>query len=214
LPFSELQLVLNTSGDPLLLGRDPDYLPPLDPDFTENNDENIQKANYCYQLLNSKSKLERDKYIKEHGYMNIDDVRQYFDIECKDVNHTDPDDIVYLDTHINYKIFIVDENIYTREELYKNFAFHELKTQPEAYFEMRIVGEFNIDGRVMLVSKSLLDSTWKFYNPNDLLKLAKEKRKKIISTEDQNIKPIVIASKSKGDVSAIEAFSSMLSIAN
>lgn len=192
LPSSQLNLVLNSSNDPLFLGAERPPAPE-DPDAAENNDERTQKTVYCYQLLSEDEKISRDKMIAENGYMNIDDVRMYFDTQRIDVTQTDPTDIVFIDSHTNFKIFIVDENIYTREELYEHYAFFEFKTQPEAFFEQRIVGEFIVDGKIKLLSKSMLDSGWKFYQSLDLLRMAKDKRKKIPADESKNIRPNRIA---------------------
>lgn len=192
LPSSQLNLMINSSNDPLFLGaeRPP---PPEDPDTAENNDETIQKTVYCYQLLTESEKISRDKMIAENGYMDIDDVRMYFETQHIDVMRADPTDIIYIDSHTNYKIFIVDENIYTREELYEHYAFFEFKTQPEAFFEQRIVGEFVVGDGIKLLSKSMFDSGWKFYHSLDLLRMAKDKRKKLPTDESKNVVPRRIA---------------------
>jgi hypothetical protein len=103
---------------------------------------------------------------------------------------------------INYKIFIVDDNIYTREEIYENYAFIEFNTQPELYFDQKIVGEFFVPivgvnstepatkFERTLIAKTAHDQTWKFYTPRDILKMHKAKKP---ITEAECIRPTRVA---------------------
>ena len=82
----------------------------------------------------------------------------------------DPDMILYVDTMINKKIFIIDDNIYFRDDLYRHYGFPELNVQPEMYFEQYILGLFP-DNKLIA---SLKNDQNEFYSVHDMLKKLKD----------------------------------------
>lgn len=133
----------NGTNDPLDLGIiRPD--PPEDPDKEANENQIIQRASYAQSLLDEDEYVKlQEFFVENNGVMRIDQVRDF----CKSNMH---DDVVtfdaelleFIDSRIDYKLFIVRDNIYTREEVMQNFAFQELSCTPEMHFDQYEIGMF------------------------------------------------------------------------
>ena len=147
LPTSELApyLVPQRIGDPLGLGIDPATRPPApaDPDVY---DRDVENKEYARSMLETKEREELDAHIEKEGYMTIDEVRKLVlentskgSVEAGGI---DPEIMALIDARINYKLFVAEDNIYLREELYENFPFHELNAQPEVVFAQQEIGIF------------------------------------------------------------------------
>lgn len=131
------------AGDPLGLGIAPGERPPApaDPDHYDREREN---AEYARSLLGNEERVVLDQEIEEKGFMTIDEVRNLVaGNSCKgEVTSIDPEMMAAIDARINYKLFVAEDNIYTREELYDHFPFHEFAVQPEAMFVQQEIGIF------------------------------------------------------------------------
>jgi hypothetical protein len=76
-----------------------------------------------------------DAAIAVEGYYTIDQVRQYLESNVKgEYTYVDTDDLVWLDLHINYDIFLVKDYAYSREELEETYPFEAFATTPEQVF--------------------------------------------------------------------------------
>ena len=133
------------AGDPLGMGLTAADRPPapLDPDIY---DPEVEKKSYARSLLSHEAEMGVDKLNRTKGYMTIEQVRDLLvtntvkgSVEACGI---DPEVMVQIDSRINYKIFIAGDNVYTREELYDNFSFHELNVQPEGFFTAQEIGVF------------------------------------------------------------------------
>jgi hypothetical protein len=130
-------------GDPLGLGVRRRPPAPADPDRYDVEAENRIGAR---ALLSAEDRARADADIKEGGYWPIETVRTFVSENSAPGalrrGGIEPELMIVIDSHINYKIFIADDNIYTREELYATYAFHELEIQPEAVFTAQEIGVF------------------------------------------------------------------------
>jgi hypothetical protein len=194
-PSTALSINPYRKGDPLGIGITDRPKAPADPD-AYLFDEESQLKNYCVSLLTREEKENRDELVKD-GYFNIQQVRDYYESLGNDTDTImlDAELIMLIDSLINYKLFIVDDNFYTREEIYENFAFIEFNTQPERYFDQKIIGEFFVPvvetyedkrdntlkqratGEVerILVARTLHDVTQGFYLPRDIIRMHRKK---------------------------------------
>ena len=136
-------LVQSKTGDPLGTGA-PRPPAPSDPDEYDLGREN---ALYARSMFSEKERRKIDAV----GILSIDRIRRLvadhtIADEESDAAATatsiDPEMILRIDAHTNYKVFLAGDNIYTREELYDNFPFYELGVQPEAVFAPQEVGKF------------------------------------------------------------------------
>lgn len=137
-------LVPQRLGDPLGLGiRQEDRPPaPEDPDIHDIKAEN---ESYSRSFLSKKKQKALDEEIKKNGYMSIGAIR---DLVMENTTKEslqlgiDPEIMMLIDSRTNIKIFIAGDNIYSRNELYDHFPFHELGVQPEAIFAQQEIGIF------------------------------------------------------------------------
>jgi hypothetical protein len=134
-------LVQSKTGDPLGTGA-PRPPAPSDPDEYDLGREN---ALYARSMFSEKERRKIDAV----GILSIDRIRRLVadhTIADEETDATatsiDPEMILRIDAHTNYKVFLAGDNIYTREELYDNFPFYELGVQPEAVFAPQEVGKF------------------------------------------------------------------------
>ena len=147
LPASALApyMVPQRPGDPLGLGIAPGERPPAPPD-PDKYDVEVENAQYSRSLLSEKKRRAVDESIKRDGYMTIEKVREIVlentTKESIEIAGLDPEIISLVDARINYKIFVAGDNIYTRDELYAHFPFHEFGVQPEAIFVQQELGIF------------------------------------------------------------------------
>lgn len=125
-------------GDPLNIGIINRPQAPPDPDIFITEEE---EKEYSLSLFDDNT---RAKIIKNERPMKINDVRQFLVDNSKN-DDLDPELLIFIDARIDYKIFIVDDNLYTREELYENFALYEFNIQPEVIFSQQEIGEFQIN---------------------------------------------------------------------
>jgi hypothetical protein len=129
--------------DPLGLGNLSRPPPPPDPD---KHDPGLEDREYSRSLMSAE---ERETI---GGYLSIDEVRSLIaDNQTKAGGEVsiEPWLLLFLDARIDYKVFIVDDNAFTREELYDNYAFHEMKMQPEAVFARQEIGVFPPKGHAL-----------------------------------------------------------------
>jgi hypothetical protein len=129
-------------GDPLGLGIDPANRPPAPPD-PDTYDRARENAEFARSILSEDARRAADEDTAK-GFMSIAEVRAIVSentIKGETIS-LDPDIMMLLDARINYKIFVASDNVYTREELYAAFPFHELNVQPEAIFAQQEIGVF------------------------------------------------------------------------
>jgi hypothetical protein len=146
-PEAELApyLVPQRAGDPLGIGILPGERPPApaDPDPYDRARENKE---YARSLLSEDDLREADEDIEANGYLPIETVRRIVDENTAkgsvEAGGLDPEILWLVDARIDYKIFIAGDNLYTREELYDHFPFHEFNVQPEAIFVQQEIGVF------------------------------------------------------------------------
>ncbi len=145
LPAAELApwLAPQRPGDPLGLGRESRPPAPPDPDEYDRQREDEE---YARSLMTEKQRAAVDKEIEVNGFLSIAEVRQLIlDHTAKgsvELGGLDPELMAVIDTRTNYKIFVAGDNVYTREELYDSYPFHELNVQPEAVFAQQELGIF------------------------------------------------------------------------
>jgi len=167
-------------GDPLGLRANNRPLPPSDPDTHDIKNED---ENYTRSFLNVNEKNDIDSEIKKDGYLSIDQVREMItENSIKNSIETttiDPEIIAYIDPRINYKIFIAADNVYTREELYTHYPFHELNVQPEAIFIQQELGIFISSDKKKdefeYVARDMGDESVEFTMVDDLVKIETKK---------------------------------------
>jgi hypothetical protein len=144
-------------GDPLGLGIVERFIP-LDPDYDINNDEEIQCREFCKMFKIIYDDVHGDDSINAPSakFLTISEVRKYCSRYKLTTDRIDADSIIYLDSNINYKLFFVGESVFTREEVYKRYAFLEMNTSPELQFDSRFVCEYinEKDGSVTYLTKT------------------------------------------------------------
>ena len=133
------------AGDPLGLGIAPGERPPAPPD-PDAYDRARENAEYARSLLDEEELRELDEELAKEGFMPIEKVRDLVlgntakgSVEAGGL---DPEIMALVDARIDYKIFIAGDNLYTREELYDHYPFHEFSVQPEAVFARQEIGIF------------------------------------------------------------------------
>ncbi len=147
------------AADPLGLGGHPP--PPPDP-------EKIG-ASECRAFLSKGELAELDAYIAQHGYLPIAEVRRLVHLNAGGA--MDPETIIEIDLRVNYKIYVNDGELCTREELYTNHAFHELGVQPEDVFNRQEIGMFvESSGEKKYVARDMDDDSFPFLPISDVLK--------------------------------------------
>ncbi len=138
-------LVPQRPGDPLGLGIGPGERPPAPAD-PDPYDRAREDAEYARSLLEEEERSKLDAEIEKDGYMKIDQVRTIVAENTVkgaiEAGGLDPEIMALIDARIDYKLFIASDNIYTREELYDHFPFHEFNVQPEAIFVQQEIGIF------------------------------------------------------------------------
>jgi len=151
-------------GDPLQLGIRRKS-PPPDP---EKYDDDIQKNHFSTSLLTPEEIKERDEELKKSGYISIETVRELFKSNLsKESSTPDAEFMIQIDSRIDYKIFIVDNTIYTREELFENYAFSELGQEPEDFFSRQLIGVFDNE----FITKDEDDESMEFIKISDMFKM-------------------------------------------
>ena len=183
LPAAELAVCLapQRAGDPLGLGLARPAAPP-DPDTYDRGRED---AEYARSLLADDERRRLDADIEHEGYLTVAQVRAIVaentakgSVESAGL---DPEVMALLDARINYKIFVAGDNIYTREDLYNHYPFHEFGVQPEAVFAQQELGVFEprkyamTPGELEYVARDVGDETVEFVMVEDLVGRAARK---------------------------------------
>lgn len=125
------------AGDPLGLGRARPAAP-ADPD---QYDRAREEAEGSRSLVPPAERAALDSEM-----LTIAQVRSIIAENCTRgslESSFDPELAVMIDSRTDYKIFITEDTIYTREELYRSFPFHEFGIQPEAVFAQQEIGVFS-----------------------------------------------------------------------
>lgn len=146
-PNAQSTAVIAASSDQLTLWGTARPPPPLDP-FVY--DAEVEKREFCRSLLPAAELSLIDEEIKKSGFMTIDQVRELIksnsvkeNMDARGETYAiDPEIMILVDARTNYKVFIAGDNVYTREELYTHFPFHDLKSEPEDVFVQQEIGVF------------------------------------------------------------------------
>jgi hypothetical protein len=104
----------------------------------------------CRVFLTSEELARTDEYLDQNGFLTIEQVRELLRRET--IKETlemrgepcaiEAEIMVFVDTRIDFQVFVTSENVYTREELEEHFPFRELRTTPEEVFSRQVVGAF------------------------------------------------------------------------
>lgn len=167
-------------GDPLGLGIVSRPPPPPD-NYRWSREEEREKG--TASLLSAAE-------FEHLDYLTIDDVRKIVRGNLtKESSTIDPELIVKLDQRITYKIFLVEGDVYTREELFEVHAFQELEQKPEDFFSQQLVGMFEEKSvkkpfgkfedvpQRSFIAKDEDDETLEFVKLCDLLTLESKRKK-------------------------------------
>jgi len=102
------------------------------------NDE--ENDNFTRQLLS----IEEKEEIKKGDFLSINDIRSIIiENSIKDTyDKISHELIIIIDSRINYNIYVVEDNIYTYEELCKSFPFQEFNILPESIFNRQVIAIF------------------------------------------------------------------------
>jgi hypothetical protein len=92
-------------------------------------------------ILLSQSDLDNlTKEISDNGYATINDLRQIMQTNLPhdlDFTAADVDIICLFDLRTNYKVFITEHEIMTREELIEKYNLNKFKLEPEQLFNLQ-----------------------------------------------------------------------------
>ena len=97
------------------------------------------------------------KCLDEEGILSIENVRTLISenmVKAQEsyegVHGLDPDLLILIDSRIDYKIYIVDDNVYLFEELYTVYPFQEFNVTPESIMVRQDIGFFT-NGETVVV---------------------------------------------------------------
>ncbi|MDE2100337.1 MAG: hypothetical protein KGL39_24005 [Patescibacteria group bacterium] len=88
---------------------------------------------------------EERRELNDTKFMTISEVRELvLQNTTKENGSTflDPEIMRMIDARINYKIYIAEDNVYTRDEVYKHFPFVQFGVTPESIFDQQELGIF------------------------------------------------------------------------
>ncbi len=130
-------------GDPLALGGERPK-PPADP---ETYDPGREGKEFTRSLFDAETR----EQLRADGFFSIEEVREL--VKTNSVKGTaegaaeaaftlDAELIILVDSRTNFKVFVTDDNVYTRDELYVAFPFQELGLLPEGVFARQEIGVF------------------------------------------------------------------------
>lgn len=130
------------AGDPLALGGERPK-PPADP---ETYDPELETKAFARSLFDAETR----EQLSADGFFSIEEVRELVKAnslkgaaESADAAFTlDAELIILVDSRTNFKVFVTDDNVYTRDELYVAFPFQELGLLPEGVFARQEIGVF------------------------------------------------------------------------
>jgi len=99
-----------------------------------------ENENFTRQLLTEEEKEE----IKKGEILSIAQVREIIIENCnKDTyDKIEPDLLTIIDSRINYNIYVIEDNIYTYEELCMAYPFQEFNISTESIFVRQIIVYF------------------------------------------------------------------------
>lgn len=154
--------------------------PPQDP-FVY--DAEVERREYCRALLPAAEITSIEEEIKKNGFKTIEWVRETIrdntvkeSMDARGETYAiDPEIMMVIDARTNYKVFIVGDNVYTREELYAHLPFHDLKAEPENVFVQQEIGVFPArkyamdDDEFEYVARDLGDDTIGFVMIEDMV---------------------------------------------
>lgn len=99
-------------------------------------------------LLSSEDKEVLSKDIEENGYYQITDLRKQLMThlhEGHEFSLIDVDLIIMFDLRTNYKIFITDDEVLTKEQLVSKYELNRFKIDPELLFNNQYIEVINND---------------------------------------------------------------------
>jgi hypothetical protein len=133
------------AGDPLGLGIAPEQRPPAPPD-PDPYDRAREDKGYARSLYPEAERRVVDAEIEADGYITIERVREIVTENAPkgsvEQAGLDPELLRMVDAYTDYKVFVAGDNIYTREELYAHYPFHELGVKPEDVFAQQEIAVF------------------------------------------------------------------------
>ena len=142
-----LSIFGKTYNDPLGLGIKKQI--PESPKFTKEENDTF----FTRSLLSEQEKASLD----EEGILSIENVRALI---CENMVKAqesyegayglDPDLLILIDSRIDYKIYIIDDNVYLFEELYMAYPFQEFNVTPESVMVRQDIGFFT-NGETIVV---------------------------------------------------------------
>lgn len=145
-----------------------DQLPGLVRPFRSHTDkekysEDEESKSFTLSLLDEKSRKDRDDYVKECGYLTLDQIRSLFKTNnTRDSYTPDAEMMIMIDSRTDQKIFIEDNTVYDRDTLFNAYPFDILECEPEDYFSRQMVAKF-VDpkdkDRIEYIAKDEDDST-------------------------------------------------------
>ena len=110
----------------------------IDKEKKYSDEENEQ---FTRQLFSEKEK----EILKSDGILSIENVRKIIiENSTKDTyDKLDADLLVFIDSRIDYNIYLVEDNIYTYEDLCISFPFKEFNISPESIFVRQVLVIFS-----------------------------------------------------------------------
>lgn len=125
----------------------------------------------CKDLLPPHVVENIDRDIEKYGYLDINKLRNEIlkNLGCS--NETgeliiEANAIVYIDSYVNYNIFIIGDNAYTEDELRAIYSLDKLNVKLETICEQQEVGKFGNEFIARDVSSNF--NGWTIY---DMLKI-------------------------------------------
>lgn len=101
--------------------------------------DELDKLSHIYRKHELPSEPDPDVYEKLKNPWSLDQVERLLINFCfkrvgdEDKLFLDPDVVLEIDVNIDYKIYIVGNNVYNRQTLYETYPFAKLGVQPEMY---------------------------------------------------------------------------------
>lgn len=105
-------------------------------------------------LLSKEDQDTLAQHINEYGYDTIKTLNDYMHKSINpdnDFTLIDVDTLITFDLRINYKIFITETEIFTREQIIEKFNLNSFKIEPELLFDhqkIEVIGDdyFMVEG--------------------------------------------------------------------
>jgi hypothetical protein len=134
----------------------------------DSTDAIFQKCKEALSILTDDDYLTvKNAYKKYGGHQEIGPIRALIRQSSmktdSDVIYIDPSLYVLVNAYINYPIFITKNNIYSKEEICKEYPFAELGTSPENVFDQQEIGKFTVDKSVDYLFRDASDEPFYYY---------------------------------------------------